>query len=421
MYLPRIADKILKERLDSKGAVLIEGPKWCGKTWTAKQQSKSILDLAKPKILLETRNLLELNPELVLEGLTPRLIDEWQEIPSLWDYVRSEVDNRQKMSQFILTGSSVPADKSHVLHSGTGRITRMYMRPMSLWESKESSGDISLAELFDGKFPQYGKNKLSLKDISFLICRGGWPMAIPLTGNIALRQAIDYYEAVVNFDIKRIDDKKRSSSFMKKILRSYSRHIGYQTPDTTIQHDTKEGDRPHDLATIADYINSLKKIFVVEEMQSWNPNLRSKTAIRVSETRYFTDPSIACASLGIGPEALLKDLKAFGMLFENLCVRDLRVYAESLDGEVYHYRDGNGLECDAVIHLRDGRYALVEVKLGGETQIEEACSNLLKFKSKIAIEEEGSPSFLMVLTAVGDFAYRRKDGIWIVPVGSLKN
>lgn len=421
MYLSRIADEILKKRLESKGAVLIEGPKWCGKTWTAKQQSSSILDLANPKILSESRKLIEITPELVLEGKEPRLIDEWQEIPSLWDFVRNEVDIRQKMGQFILTGSSVPINNENILHTGTGRISRMFMRPMSLWESKDSTGMISLDKLFAGEESAIGKNKLTLQDMAFLICRGGWPIAVSLNQENALQQAIDYYDAVVNFDIKKVDGKKRSSDLMKKILRAYTRHIGYQTPDTTIQQDTKTGNRLHDLATIADYIESLKKIFVVEEMPSWNPNLRSKTAIRTSETRYFTDPSIGCASIGIGPGALMKDLKAFGMLFENLCVRDLRIYSEILDGTVYHYRDANGLECDAVIHLRDGRYALIEIKLGGESMIEEGCANLLKFSSKIDDNATGSQSFMMVLTAVGEYAYRRKDGIWVVPIGCLKD
>lgn len=421
MYLPRIADKILKERLESKGAVLIEGPKWCGKTWTAKQQASSILNLADPKILSDSRNLIEITPSLLLEGKEPRLIDEWQEIPTLWDFIRNEIDVRQKMGQFILTGSSVPPESTQILHTGTGRFSRIYMRPMSLWESQNSTGAVSLSKLFNEEEVSIGKSHLTLQDIAFLICRGGWPMSINLEAKAALRQAIDYYEAVVNFDIKRISGKKKSTALMQKILRAYSRHIGYQTPDTTIQQDAKTGNRLHDLSTIADYIDSLKKIFIIEEMPSWNPNLRSKTAIRTSETRYYTDPSIGCAALGIGPGALIKDLKSFGMFLENLCVRDLRIYSEIIEGRVSHYRDANGLECDAVVHLRDGRYALIEIKLGGESLIEEGCANLLKFLSKIDETKTGKPSFLMILTGVGEYAYRRKDGIWVVPIGCLKD
>lgn len=421
MYIPRIVDKILQERLESKGAILIEGPKWSGKTWTARQQAGSVLNLANPKTLSESRNLIEVVPDTLLQGDTPRLIDEWQEIPSIWDFVRNEVDERQKMGQFILTGSAVPRESNEILHSGTGRIGRLCMRTMSLWESNESSGEISLGNLFEGEEPKVGRNKHTLQQVAFMICRGGWPLSVTLKESAALRQAVDYFDAVANSDIKRIDNVKRSSSLIKKIMRSYARHVGYQTPNTTIQQDTKEGERLYDLATIADYIDSLKKIFVVEEMQSWNPNLRSKTAIRTSETRYYTDPSIGCAALGIGPGALMKDLKTFGMMFENLCVRDLRIYAEANDGEVYHYRDANGLECDAVVHLRNGKFGLIEIKLGGETQIEEGCKSLKKLESKIDEATMGKASFLMVATAVGDYAYKRKDGVWVVPIGCLKD
>lgn len=421
MYFPRLVDSLLKFRLETKGATLIEGPKWCGKTRTAMQKAKSVLNLAKPNILEEARLTIQVNPDLILQGAVPILIDEWQEIPEIWDYVRNEVDVRQKTGQFILTGSAVPSDREKILHTGTGRISRLFMRTMTLFESNESTGEISLRKIFDGETGSSGINHKTLNDLAYITCRGGWPLAVTLEGRAALQQAIDYYDAVVNFDIKRVDNTNRSTAIMKKILRSYARNIGYQTPNTTIQQDSKEGDKLHDLSTIAEYINALKMIYVVEEMESWNPNLRSKTAIRTTETRYFTDPSIGCAALGIGPDDLLNDLKTFGMMFENLCIRDLRVYAEVNDGKVYHYRDANGLECDAVIHLRNGKYGLIEIKLGGANQIEEACNTLSKFEGKIDTDVMGKPIFKMVLTAVGQYAYQRKDGIWVVPLSCLRD
>lgn len=420
MYLPRLIDSLLNFRLKTKGATLIEGPKWCGKTFTASQQANSILNLAKPNILAQTRNLIQIDPDKVLEGAVPRLIDEWQEIPIIWDYIRNEVDQRQAMGQFILTGSAVPLDSSKIIHTGTGRISRLFMRTMSLWESKESNGVISLDYLFKGGDKITSRNDKNLDDIAFITCRGGWPLAVTMEGEEALQQAIDYYDAVVNIDVIRTGEGRKSTDLIKKIMRSYARNIGYQTPNTTILKDVSK-ERSHDVATIADYINSLKAIYVVEEMRSWNPNLRSKTSIRTSDTRYFTDPSIGCAALGIGPGDLINDLKTFGMMFENLCIRDLRIYSQTLDGEVFHYRDSYGLECDAVIHLRNGKYGLVEIKLGGENQIEEACHTLKKFENNIDVASMSSPAFKMVLTAVGEYAYCRKDNIWVVPLPCLKN
>ncbi len=419
-YIPRISDLILAERLEAKGAVLIEGPKWCGKTSTAKKASRSMLDLADPNILSESKEMANLNPLILLNGATPRLIDEWQEIPRLWDAVRKEVDNRQRVGQFILTGSAVPANRNKILHTGTGRFSRMTMRTMSLFESGESNGGISLKSIFEGDKESISTNNLNLGNISSLICRGGWPMSISMKNKAALRQAIDYYDAVVNFDINRVDGIRRSPATANRLMRSYARHVGLQSPYTTLRDDIKNGDETIDIGTVTSYIEALKDIFVIEEAPAWNPNLRSKTAIRTTETRYFTDPSIGCAALGIGPGDLIKDLKLMGMMFENLCVRDLRVYSEALDGQVYHYRDANGLECDCVLHLRNGQYGLIEVKLGGDKLIEEGVASLLKFESKIDISKMSAPSFLMVLTAVGNYAYRRKDGVWIVPVGCLR-
>lgn len=417
-YIEHIADIVLKERLESKGAVLIEGPKWCGKTSTALQMSKSVLNLSDINILEESKVLASINPSILLEGNTPRLIDEWQEIPTLWDAIRCEVDKRQSMEQFILTGSAVPANRDEIRHTGTGRFSRMVMRTMSLSESGESNGEIHLSSLFDQASNLISQNTLELGDIARLICRGGWPMAIQLHEKAALRQAVDYYDAVINFDISRVDGVRRSPITANNILRSYARHIGYQTPLTTIRDDISNNG-VIDINTVNSYLNALKQVYVIEEAPAWNPNLRSKTAIRTTETRYFNDPSIGCAALGIGPGDLMRDLKLLGMLFENLCIRDLRIYSEILDGKIYHYRDSNGLECDAVIHLRNGKYGLIEIKLGGEKQTEEGASSLLKLSSKIDIDKMSSPSFLMVLTAVGKYAYQRKDGVWIVPIGTL--
>ena len=420
-YKKRIADSILQKKLKAKGAVLIEGPKWCGKTTTAEQISKSILYMANPENKEQNLMLADINPSLLLKGDVPRLIDEWQLAPKLWDAVRFEVDHRKSEGQFILTGSSVPADKNLITHTGTGRISFLLMRPMSLYESLESNGTVSLADLFTSKEVS-GVNNLSLEDIAYLCCRGGWPRSISMEKDIALEQAFDYYDAVVNSDISRIDGIKRESIRVKNLMRSYARNIGSQASIETLRNDMINNDSfSLDGDTVFSYINALKKIFVVEDSPAWNPNLRSKTAIRSSDTRYFIDPSIATASLGIGPSDLINDLNTFGLVFENLCVRDLRVYAESMNGSLYHYRDSSSLECDAVIHLRNGDYGLIEIKLGGDMLIEEGASNLIKLKDKLDTTKMKKPSFLMILTATGNYAYKRKDDIYVVPIGCLKN
>lgn len=420
-YLPRIADKILQDKLSYRGAVLIEGPKWCGKTSTGRRHSRSELDLSDPLTLKEAVTMVNIDGKELLKGETPRLIDEWQDIPMLWDLIRNTVDHRSEFGQFILTGSAVPPNMNEVHHSGTGRIGRMMMRTMSLWESKESTGEISLSALFDGETGMIGHNDLDIDRICYVIARGGWPMAINLPPKGALMQPIDYYNAVVNFDVARVRNKRMSAAFAKRLLKVYSRHIGYQTPLTTIQKDLRDGDAMPDIETVGSYITAFKDIFMIEEMQAWNINLRSKTAIRTSPTRYFTDPSVACAAMGVGAGNLKSDLKALGMLFENLCVRDLRIYAEAIDGEVYHYRDSAGLECDCVVSLHDGRYALIEIKLGGDNNIKEGMSNLKKLEAKIDYTRMPRPSFKMVLTAVGSYAYQDPEGIWVVPVATLKD
>ena len=422
-YKPRLADKTLQRKLKGKGAVLIQGPKWCGKTTTAEQMAKSILYMSKPDDVKSNLIAADINPSKLLEGDIPRLIDEWQIAPKLWDAVRFEVDHRKGMGQFILTGSAVPPDDDEIFHTGTGRFAWIKMRPMSLFESGESSGEISLKAMFDQPEQILAENKIDdIDKLAFLICRGGWPGAIDMEDEIALDQAFDYYDAVVNTDISRVDNVKRDSERAKRLMKSYARHQGTQTAYTVLRDDILANDAENLTEdTVYSYTNALRKIFVIEDMPAWNPNLRSKTAIRTSDTRYFTDPSIATASLGLGPNDLVKDLNTMGLFFETMCIRDLRVYAESIDGEVYHYRDKSGLECDAVIHLRNGSFGLIEIKLGGDHLIEEGAENLKKFSKKIDTSKMKAPAFMMVLTGTGKYAYRREDGVYVVPVGCLKD
>lgn len=419
-YLPRITDKLLDERLKAKGAILIEGPKWCGKTTSAKEFAKSFIAMDEPDKTKQYKQMAELNPSVLLEGETPRLVDEWQLAPNLWNAVRYEVDKRDDFGQFILTGSAVPAEFDASMHSGTGRISRLYMRTMSLYESKDSDGAISLSDLFDDKEISCANHK-TLDDIAFLICRGGWPISIKLDGKASLFQAIDYFDSVVKNDISRVDSVKRDVEKAKSLLRSYARHVGSQAPLETIRKDmlANQADT-FDQVTLYSYIDALKKIFVIEDAPAWNPNIRSKTAIRSTDTRYFIDPSIATAALGIGPKDLTKDLNTMGFLFENLAVRDLRIYSELLDGSVYHYRDKSGLECDAVIHLRNGSYGLVEIKLGGDKLIEEGAQTLKTLSDLIDTNSMKAPSFMMVLCAQAPFAYKRNDGVYVVPITSLR-
>ncbi len=421
-YRNRIADDILKRKLEGKGAVLIEGPKWCGKTTTAEQFAASILYMDDPEKKAQNIAMSELNPKRLLKGETPRLIDEWQLAPKLWDAIRFEVDHRGDQGQFILTGSAVPADTKEITHSGTGRFTWLTMRPMSLYESGDSNGQVSLKALFDEVEEIDGASEIGIDRLAFLICRGGWPQAIGMRDEIALDQAMDYYDAVVHSDINRADHVQKNPERVRRLMRSYARNQGSQVPNTVIAQDVAVNDEmPLSEETVASYLVALRKIFVVEDMPAWNPNLRSKTAIRSSDTRYYIDPSIAAASLGIGPNDLINDLNTFGFLFETLCVRDLRVFADALNGSVYHYRDKDGQECDAVVHLRNGKYGLIEMKLGGDKLIEEGAESLKAMQDKIDIDQMNAPSFLMVLTGLGDYAYRRKDGVYVVPIGCLKN
>lgn len=417
-YIPRLADQILAERLEAKGAVLIEGPKWCGKTTTAKQIAKSVLEMDHPVRSEQYREMAQVDPMLLLAGETPRLIDEWQLAKKIWNAVRYEVDRRNEFGQFILTGSAVPPEYDESMHSGTGRISRMTMRPMSLYESGDSSGEVSLKGLFAGGTAA-GSCDHSIQRLAFLICRGGWPRSVGAPERIALRQAIDYYDAVVNADISRTDGIKRDPEKAKRLLRSYARNLASQTPLETYRSDMDPND-PVSNDTLYSYLGVLRRIFVLEDVPAWNPNLRSKTAIRTKDTRYFTDPSVAAAALGVGPQDLINDLNTIGFFFENLCIRDLRIYAELLDGTVYHYRDRSGLECDAVLHLRNGRYGLIEIKLGGDDPIREGAQTLMKLTEKIDTAKMYPPTFRMILTGVSPYAYQREDGIFVVPAGCLK-
>lgn len=421
-YKQRIADRILERKVLGKGAVLIEGPKWCGKTTTAKQLAKSVLDLGDSAVLKQSSGLIEISPKTLLDGDTPRLIDEWQALPPIWDSIRSEVDRRGEPSQFILTGSSVLPEADETVHSGTGRFATIKMRPMSLYESGESTGTVGLKDLFEGKSIEVRQNELDVEEIAFLTCRGGWPWATIISRKVALDQAFDYVDSVIQRDIQRVDKVKRSPERAKLLLRSYARNISQQVSYGTIKKDMLSNDASTlDEDTVADYIKALKKLFVIEDLAAWNPNIRSKAAIRTSDTRHFVDPSIGTAILGLGPKDLINDLKSFGFFFEDMVVRDLRVYAEALDGELYHYRDSSGLECDTVLHRRNGSYALMEVKLGGEQNIEDGAKSMLALAENIDTGKMPAPSFMAVIVGVGQYAYQRKDGVYVIPIGCLKD
>lgn len=423
-YLPRIADDLLADMLEAMGAVLVEGPKACGKTTTAEQKARSVIYMNDPDRKKQYRQMAETNISLLLEGETPRLIDEWQTVPQFWDAIRFTVDHRDDDGQFILTGSAVPlVNNGEIEHTGTSRFGWLKMRPMSLWESRDSNGKISLAHLFTSPDNIGATSLLSIQRLAYVTCRGGWPKGVlKKSEKAALLQVNEYIESVTRTDISRVDNKMRSPERAKRLLRSYARLQGAQASIATIIKDMEanEPQVPSD-ETIDDYLEALRKIFVIEDATAWNPNLRSKTAIRTSDTRYFTDPSIATSALGIGPSDLINDLNTFGLVFETLCIRDLRVYADALDGKVYHYRDKNGLECDAVLHRRNGSYGLIEIKLGGDTLIEEGAKNLKALADKIDTTRMKAPAFCMVLTGVGEYAYRRTDGVFVVPIGCLKN
>jgi len=424
-YKRRIADKLLCESLDAMGGVLVQGTKWCGKTTTSVQHARSVLYMDDPETKEQNLALAQSNVKRLLQGETPRVIDEWELAPQLWDAARFEIDHREVHNgQFIFTGSAVPKDKDKdkIFHSGAGRFDWITMRTMSLWESGDSSGNVSVADIFRGEIPD-GESDIDLERLAYLVCRGGWPGALSLSEKAALRVSRAYLKAVLNSDISRVDGVKRDSVLMSHIIKSLARNQGCQIPISTIHADILHTEQSTiSTYTIDDYVKVLKKIFLEEDLCAWNPNLRSKTAIRTSDTRFFVDPSIATAALGIGPNDLINDMHNFGFYFETMAVRDLRVYADALDGELYHYRDKNGLECDAVLHLRNGEYGLIEVKIGGEENINKGAATLKTLADKIDTEKMKAPSFLMVLTGIGKYAYKRpEDGVFVVPIGCLKD
>ena len=421
-YRPRLIDAVIKRRLNVAGAILIEGTKWCGKTTTGKQFANSILDLSD----VDTRNyyknfVADLNIKQALVGDNPRLIDEWQEIPTLWDAIRYEVDQQEGKGLFILTGSSVPRDTSEISHSGTGRFSWIKMRPMSLFESNDSNGSISLENLFNNPKTISATSSITLNDLVYLICRGGWPAAVNAEKEFALDFADLYYESLINSDLTRIFPLVKNIQLSQILLKSLARRQGSPLNYESITTDIGIENSVTSISTIRKYVDVLNKLFVLDNLHAWNPNLRSKTAIRTTDTIYFTDPSIATSALGIGPNDLMNDLRTLGFLFETLAIRDLKIFADTLNGTFYHYRDKNNLECDAVIHLKNGSYGLIEIKLGGPNSINEGIKNLKKLESKIDTDKMNKPSFLMVLTGVGEFAFKSNDGVFVVPIGCLRN
>ena len=422
-YRNRVSDKILSFKLETAGAVLVEGVKWCGKTTTCEQVAKSVVYLDELRERIGNLDVLKVNVALALGGSAPHLVDEWQLAPFLWDSIRHRVDHADGLGRFILTGSSVPADTSEIFHSGAGRFAWMRMRPMSLWESGESSGSVSLEKLFaGGDFPVSPSNGMTLADVAFAVCRGGWPQSIGISRRAALQQAYNYVDALVERDISRVDGTLRDPMRARRLLRSYARLQGSQATASVVLADlaaNADGDNIKE-DTVYSYLSALRNLFAIEDAKAWCANLRCKTPIRTTDTRYFVDPSIAAAALEVGPDDLMRDLASFGVLFETLAVRDLRVYAEALFGEVYHFRDKQGRECDAVVKIRGGKYGLVEMKLGGSSLIDDGARSLNALEKLIDASKSGQPSFKMVLTAVGDYAYRRPDGVTVCPIGCLR-
>lgn len=416
-YYTRIMDKVLKEELNAFGAVLINGPKWCGKTTTAKQYVKSILNMQDPAQKSNYLKTSKINPLILLQGETPRLIDEWQLAPELWDAIRHDIDEKQKEGLYILTGSS-RVDESKISHSGVGRISRVLMRTMSLYESKDSNGTVSLADLFDSKAFSMSKSELSISDISTLIVRGGWPNSIGKDIKIAMKQVAGYINSIVKTEIKTVDGVERDEAKTLAVLKSLARHTATQATDSKIVSDVEFNHYTIHRNTLSDYLNALRELYIIEDLSAWSPKLRSKTTIRTSNTRHFIDPAFAASLLNATPDDLLRDIETFGLLFESLVVRDLRIYTDYLGGYVSHYRDKSGLEVDAIIHLNDGRWAAVEVKLGSH-DLDEAAKHLFELVEKIDTKQSSGPSFLMVVTGT-EFGYKRKDGVYVVPIGCLK-
>lgn len=423
-YLKRCIDTRLKDKLDSSGAVWIKGPKWCGKSTTAEQVANSFVYMQSRKERDQNIALAKNAPELFLSGKTPKLIDEWQVIPFIWDDIRFEIDQRDAFGQFILTGSASPLnsqEEQEMQHSGVGRISTIVMRPMSLFESLDSNGAISLNSLFKGEKVAPAICNKKLIDYAQYACRGGWPKSVGMSEKVSIEIARNYYDGLVENDIKSVDGVSRDIDKLKAFMRSYARNISTECSIQTIVNDIKGYDNKIvSDETVRNYIKALEKLYVIEDIKAWSPNLRSKTTIRTSPTRHFIDPSIACRALGAYKEDLINDLKTFGLIFEDMAVRDLKIYADKLYGDVYHYRDKNGLEIDAIIHLDNGKWAAFEIKLHDSDRIEEGAINLLKFASLIDEQKMKKPEFLMVITAT-EYAYQREDGVWIVPLACLKD
>ncbi len=419
-YYSRLVEKEIELKLRTSGAVLVAGPKFCGKTTTCMLYQKSFVKLNTRQSIAMAR----MNPRAMLNGEKPRLIDEWQKAPDIWNQVKDDLDFNYEFGKYILTGSSTPADKTEVHHSGAGRIAPVRMRPMSLWESKESVGIISLTDLFDGgeHFVWDLNNDFMMDDVAHLLCRGGWPISVLAPKDISIEITKNYWNGLFVFeDCENERFRNKKPEVLKMIVRSYARHISTEAAISTVIADVRQSnERTMDPKTFDDYMEALKDLYIIEDMEAWNPNIRSKTSIRSTPTRHFVDTSIACMALGVMPEDLLHDLESFGLFFEDMAVRDLKIYAGTIGGEVRHYRDGSGLECDAVVHLEDGRWGAVEIKLGGDALIESGATSLRTLKKKIEEKsDERSPSFLMVLTAVGG-SYQREDGVYVVPINLLK-
>lgn len=416
-YLSRYIESTISKKMKSSGVVLVEGPKFCGKTTTSTLFAKSMIRLNTKAAIQIAR----IEPYNVLIGERPRLIDEWQTVPDLWNQAKAWIDENPGFGQFIFTGSSTPVDNSDIFHSGAGRITRVMMRPMSLFESRDSSGSVSLHSLFDNDSPTVldMNEGYGLGDTAFLLCRGGWPLSIQSDKEVALEVTSNYYESLFNIgNSENPRFRSKNPEMMRIVMRAYARHVSSQTSTTKILADIAAREsRTISYKTFEEYADMLADLFIIEDMEAWNPNLRSKTVVRSTPTHHFVDPSIAAQALGASPADLMSDLNTFGLLFEDMAVRDLRVYAQTLNGSIFHYRDSRGLECDTIVHLKDGRWAPIEIKLGGDHLIEEGARNLLKLRSDIA--EKNQPSFMMILTATGS-AYRRRDGIYVVPINCLK-
>ena len=416
-YLNRLIETAIQRRLEAIGCVAIEGPKWCGKSTTGERFAKTVVKLQNPITFRQYAAFASTSKENLLHGEKPLMFDEWQKIPDIWDFIRADIDETGLAGQYILTGSAKPLENQE-RHSGAGRIAKITMRPMSLWESGDSTGEISLKDLFDGKDNIFGKSKLTLDDLTFVTCRGGWPETVTRPTN-ALTLVSDYYKSLTTEDIKDVDGIKRNSRRAQAVLRAYARNISTYAANTTIQGDVAANDSAIDIKTFSSYISAFEKLYVIENITAWSPKLRSKSIIRTTDKRQFVDPSVAAVALGAKPHDFINDLNTFGFFFESLCDRDLRIYAECLEGETYHYHDGDGLEVDAIIHLNNGRWGAVEIKVGGN-QIDEAAKNLLRFKNKMDLSQLKEPNFLMILTGVRD-AYKRPDGVLVVPIGCLKN